>query len=462
MGLTYRRQLEDVPELIHHIQALLPAKDAARTCVLSKSWLHTWSTIPTLRFCQSTKSAIRVEKFIKRVASKSSLKELCLTVADDVASFTLPGEIFSSENLNTLSLKLDFSLHMERPLKKNYPLHISSNPLIVCVNLRVLELLDVHLSHEEVLHNLLSTCKLLEKINLRLPEGLDKIKVNNLLYLQELKIAPSSDYDEASLEIYDVSHLFSLLYETSRRNSMPELYIIDSIGSLRDIHLRGVTIDYDGLCNIINTKFPNLESLTLNIMPCRVRSLDIRSNWLQRLKIILSPSMSITVQVYAPRLLYFEYRGFGMPSLLFPTIAPGKIELTLVVNKPIDQLFFLKLREYLNLSSKFNILIRSFEDDVLVPFNIDDVRTTVLFSATNIEKLSFETCRDDGLVENSVLLFDALFSICQPLYVEAHLHMRLKAADYFLKLIDMGVMKNKSGNWPDLKCCEIRNGLEGE
>ncbi|PWA69411.1 disease resistance protein (TIR-NBS-LRR class) family [Artemisia annua] len=38
----------------------------------------------------------------------------------------------------------------------------------------------------------------------------------------------------------------------------------------------------------------------------------------------------------------------------------------------------------------------------------------------------------------------------------------LKAAEYFLKLIDMGVMENKSGNWPDLKCCEIRNGLEGE
>nr|GEX63228.1 hypothetical protein [Tanacetum cinerariifolium] len=44
-------QLVYVPnELIHRIQSLLPAKDAARTCVLSKSWLHAWSTIPTLRF----------------------------------------------------------------------------------------------------------------------------------------------------------------------------------------------------------------------------------------------------------------------------------------------------------------------------------------------------------------------------------------------------------------------------
>ncbi|GJY15487.1 F-box protein-like protein [Tanacetum coccineum] len=444
MGLTYRRQLEDVPELIHHIQALLPAKDAARTCVLSKSWLHAWSTIPTIRFCQSSKSltkqqesrylrlirrtirrydrdnipvitcdihfgirkpksATRAEKFIKRVASKSSLKELCLTlVDDDVASFTLPDEIFSNENLNTLSIKHDYSLHIGRPLKKNYPLHISSNPLIVCVNLRVLELLDVHLSHEEV---------------------------NNLLYLQELKIAPGSDYDEASLEIYDVPRLCSLSYETSRINSMPELSIKDSIGSLREIHFNGVTIDYDGLCNIINTKFPILESLTLDIMRCRVRSLEIRSNSLQRLKISLSQSMSITLEVHAPRLVSFQYKGFGLPSLLFPTIVPEQIELYLVVNDPIDHLFFLKLREYLNLSSKFNIVIRSFEDDVLVPFIIDDVRTRVLFPATNV-KLSFET----------------VVSGYQPLYVEAHLHMRLKAADYFLNLIDMGVTQNKSGN----------------
>ncbi|GJW27622.1 acyl carrier protein 1, chloroplastic-like protein [Tanacetum coccineum] len=404
IGLTHRRQLEDVPELIHLIQVLLPPEDAARTCVLSKSWLHAWSTVPTLRFCQSSKSqtkqqerrylklirrtirryyrdniplitcdihfgihkpksATRAEMFIKRVASKSSLKELCLTVVDDVASSTLPDEIFSSENLNTLSIKLDFSLHMESPLKKNYPLHISNNPLIICVNLRVLELLDVHISHEEVLHNLLSTCKLLEKINLRLLEGLNKIKVNKLLYLQELKIAPGQQKYKLMLPNY-----------------------------------------------------------------------------------FLSGTKALQCLVF----------GFQIP-----TIAPEQIELTLVVNRPIDHLFFLKLRKCLNLSSKFNIVIRSFKSAVLVPFNINDVRLRVMFPATNVRKLSFERFSDDGLVENSVL-FDASFSICQPLYVEAHLQMRLKAADYFLKLTDMGVMENKSGNSLDLKRCVIRNGLEGE
>ncbi|KAI3497046.1 hypothetical protein L1887_39427 [Cichorium endivia] len=45
-----RREVEDVPELMQHIQSRLPLKEAARTSLLSKSWLLAWSTNPTLRF----------------------------------------------------------------------------------------------------------------------------------------------------------------------------------------------------------------------------------------------------------------------------------------------------------------------------------------------------------------------------------------------------------------------------
>nr|GEY47803.1 hypothetical protein [Tanacetum cinerariifolium] len=49
------RSKEDVlpVELIHRIQSLLPLKEAARTRILSKSWLHAWYTIPTLRIIPS-------------------------------------------------------------------------------------------------------------------------------------------------------------------------------------------------------------------------------------------------------------------------------------------------------------------------------------------------------------------------------------------------------------------------
>ena len=45
-----------IPELIQHIQSLLPVKEVDRTRVSSKSWLHAWSTNPTLRFHQYGKS----------------------------------------------------------------------------------------------------------------------------------------------------------------------------------------------------------------------------------------------------------------------------------------------------------------------------------------------------------------------------------------------------------------------
>ncbi|GKA65392.1 F-box protein-like protein, partial [Tanacetum coccineum] len=298
----------------------------------------------------------------------------------DIGSFTFPDEIFSSENLNTLSLKLDVS--NDHSLKtnslRNYSHHISRNTLIECVNLRVLELLDVHIS-EEVLHNLLSTCKLLEKINLRFPAaaGLKKIKVHNLRYLHELKIAPNCHND--NLEISDVPRLRSLLYDALMMWIRPVSFKMDLIGSLRDLCLNYVDMD-DAFSNMIKSKFPFLESLTLIIKRCRVEILDIRCVSLQKLNIQLWEEKQIEVEVYAPKLIFFEYTGLAMPSLVFPTIAPEQIKLTLILNNPVDRLFFLKMRETLDLSSKFNIEIkfnidiRRFGSGVLLPFNIDDVR----------------------------------------------------------------------------------------
>ncbi|GKC78385.1 pleckstrin domain superfamily protein, partial [Tanacetum coccineum] len=171
MRLIRRQQIEDVPELIQRIQLVLPSKDAARTCILSKSWLHAWYTSPAIRFCPSVDSLKKknqrkymrwihlallryhrdnlpitsldlqlgihttyraAQKLIMRAtSSKSSPKELHLAILAAV-SFTLPDEIFSSENLNTLRLEL-ISPDESRSL------HISSHPAIQCTNLRVLE-----------------------------------------------------------------------------------------------------------------------------------------------------------------------------------------------------------------------------------------------------------------------------------------------------------------------------------
>nr|GEW47877.1 hypothetical protein [Tanacetum cinerariifolium] len=482
--LIHTKQLDDVPELIQHIQSLLPAEDAARSCVLSKSWLRAWSTIPTLRLCQpgihtslikhkerryirfirrtirryhqdnipiincdlyfaihKQKSAARVEKSIKSVASKSCLKELRLAIFGYIASFTVPDEIFSSENLNMLSIKVAFPFYM----KLSFSLHISSNPLINCVNLRELELIEVHIS-EEVFHNLVSTCKLLEKINLNLEftEGLKIIKVNNLHCLQELKITTGTRY--YNIEIYNVPSLRSFYCAASIfLGYVRALSKIGSIRSLRELYLENVMFD-DALSDMIESKFPFLESLKLIIKHCEVEIMDIRCATLQRLEIESWVSMPIKLQANAPKLLklhFYLHESVSMPSLLFPTVAPEQIELDLVLFKPIDHLLFVKIWATLNISSKFNIEIQTLKSAAPVQFKIDDVRTRVPFPATNVKSLFFHTFQDDDWDDNSVLLFDAFFSICQPMYVVAHYQQGLKVAKYFLKLVKKGARRKK-------------------
>ncbi|XP_071712385.1 putative F-box/LRR-repeat protein At5g02930 [Rutidosis leptorrhynchoides] len=211
--------------MINRIQSFLPAKEAGRTCVLSKSWLHDWSTIPKnhLRFrpplkllstqqlkTYSESINCTLQRWIHTVASGSSLKELYLTISV-LESIALPYEIFLGENLETISVKADpyFFLY--------HSLLMSNNLVIKCVNLRVLELIKVTLS-DETLVNLLSTCILLEKINLSNCKGLSRIKVKNLCYLPELEITPGTG--DLTSEIYDVPslHIFKHTLLCDRNN----------------------------------------------------------------------------------------------------------------------------------------------------------------------------------------------------------------------------------------------------
>nr|GEW97087.1 hypothetical protein [Tanacetum cinerariifolium] len=169
-NLIHTKRLEDFPELINKIQSLLESKEAARTCVLSKSWLHAWSMIPNLRFGYSTMhytnernymnlidstlqrylrdhipiqsfdlnimiadsmSTFLVGKWIRSIAIKSRLKELNLTIACySNGSYSFPDEIFSGENLDTVRVKAGTIASHQ----------MSNNLVINCLSLRVLEL----------------------------------------------------------------------------------------------------------------------------------------------------------------------------------------------------------------------------------------------------------------------------------------------------------------------------------
>ncbi|KAL7603367.1 hypothetical protein Lser_V15G17329 [Lactuca serriola] len=217
-------RLEDIPEVIHNIQSRLPVKEAARTSILSKSWLHAWSTIPILRFreavtslteeqetehvkvidhtlirylhdnipiqsinlkinIENQDSASLAEKWIRPVASKSSLYELSLTFVVASASFTLPDNILSV--------------------------------------LIILSLVKIKLLH----------CK-----------GFNTIKVKNLSYLYTLRII-SDEGNTTFLEINHVPNLrkcsFDLRFQSPPANPLPFNAHSLSLGSnLTQLYLR--------------------------------------------------------------------------------------------------------------------------------------------------------------------------------------------------------------------------------
>ncbi|PWA98621.1 pleckstrin (PH) domain superfamily protein [Artemisia annua] len=485
MRLTHRQELDDVPELIQRIQLELPSKDAARTCILSKSWLQAWSTSPAIRFCPTSFEKQHERKYMRwirlallryhrhslpitsldlhlgihtsdRAARKlisqattsssiASLKELRLTILGE--SFDLPDDMFSNENLHTLCFKLISPYTKFNP----HSLQISSNPSIRCTNLRVLDLSRVDIS-QYVLNQLISKNKLLEKIILDVRPGFDEIKVNNLRYLREVIVCLSCGGWVKSLEFDDVPSLRSLLYKPTfifLWGMPPTLFKMCPIGSLIVLELHNVYLD-DAFSNMIKSNFPFLEELTLGIKWSSVKILDITCLTLRKLMLSFLLNEEIKVQVYAPNLLTFKHASCAAPRLLFTTTPPEQIELSLTLGH-IDKWFFLGMREALKLSSKFNIKMNHFSCGVSVPFNIDAVKTIVAYPATNVEELILQHPNKNVFSEKNSLLIDGVFSICHPVYAKTYDGLRLKVANYFLYLIMKGVLES----------CEIRNPLDG-
>ncbi|GJV86906.1 F-box protein-like protein [Tanacetum coccineum] len=236
-------------------------------------------------------------------------------------------------------------------------IHLTFAILVLrCTNLRVLVLSYVHIT-PYLLDNLLYMNKLLETIFIGVTRGLNGIKVNNLrhLYVFEVCLGPDAWID--ILEIHDAPSLRSLVFKTPMFmwDYPPSSFEIRTIGGiLTKLRLDNVHMD-DAFSNMIKSNFPFLEELTLEIKSSSGEILDITSLTLRRLMLIFSPDEEIKVQVYAPNLLTYTHLSSTVPILLFTTTPPEQIELLFSLRISIDESFFLKLREALKLSSKFNI-----------------------------------------------------------------------------------------------------------
>ncbi|KAL7605163.1 hypothetical protein Lser_V15G19834 [Lactuca serriola] len=485
-----RREVEDVAESMHRIQSRLPVEEAARTCVLSKSWLHAWSTIPTLRFrvCNEQKGSMKLmdvehtlirylrdnipierfdlkidienqelvshaAKWIQSVATKTSLKEISLSIFPSgvCALFTLPNEILLGENLTKLRILASRGI-------RSVCMTTSHLPVIKCVSLRELHLNCVCIS-EEALNNILSSCSFLVTIELSKIysdscKGFKTIKVINLPRLYKLRIGLDG-WQSTSLEIRDVPNLGVFSYQLFHKvgfpdpNSLPfnsNAHSISLGSNVTQLMLGGVIAGNAGL-NMIKSGFHFLESLTLHLTSWMLGSFHFTCASIKRLSLQSCPESLIDVQVHAPKLLFFDFGGDMLPSLLFPDSSLRHIELSLALHLPVDADFFLKMREALTLSRNCDLRIIT-KNNSKLPFDIDieDLRRRLLFPpATNVKELEFETDEDECMWEQSTF-FDAFFEICHPKLVCAKPDMAYRDNNHFCRLMMREVLETTTGS----------------
>ncbi|CAH1427979.1 unnamed protein product [Lactuca virosa] len=452
--------LEDVPELMQHIQSRLPVNAAAQTSMLSKSWLHAWSTIPILRFhvpeeqgrkqlklvyidntlirylrdnipiesfelnirLQRKEHASLAEQWIRSVATKTYLKELSFRIKFDQVSMNLPDEIFSCVNIT--------KIRVSATDMKNHALWITTShqyPVIKCVSLRELHLWGVRIS-QQVLDHILSSCRLLVEIKLKYcSKDLNTIKVKGLPCLDKLEIFTFDRRHCPTMEINNVPNLrllscnlcplghtvmrlvsFNNTHSISLGNSVTQLWL-GGPGLVRD----------DASLYIIKSGLPFLKSLTLNLTYWTLGSFHFACASITRFSLMSWPDSLINIQINAPKLFFFSLYGCTMPSLSFPlSTTPEEITFRMIPWRTFDASFLLKMREALKLSRKCYVHIAPcWDSKPRPPLNmdlLDDLKTRLQFPpATNVETLSFETSQDECQWESSPF-FHAFFEICHP------------------------------------------------
>ncbi|XP_071712343.1 FBD-associated F-box protein At5g60610-like [Rutidosis leptorrhynchoides] len=474
-----RSQCGDVPvELIQRIQSLLAVKEAARTCVLSKTWSQAWSTIPRLRFhltlafpneekerdyikfmdrtmSKYIQHNIPIEslklkldnhfashffnKWISTVAAQCCLRELYIRIFcnESDSKLILSDEIFSGKILHTLSLRGSRSSPIET---------VSRNSVINCANLRLLKLEDVEIS-EELLDTLFSTCILLEKIVLSLRSDMKTFKLRNLCYLQELKLITDIPYDVWKIDNVPNLRLFDYFVRLCWTEPITK-FNVASLTSVTKLSLHGVTMDVEFL-DMIKSKLPSLEILDLVIRDWTSKRWDFTSSSLKRLTLIIPVSEKFDIQVNVPNLHHFSFSSRTMPSLVFPSSnGPEYIKLELDLFVPVDRSFFLTMRELLNLSSKFDIEISNIIHNKWLNIDNEDreIRFTVPY--TNVQQLSYYAYTPEKL-QGHLSFFDALITLCHPKYVTIYTPKE-EICDFFKPLIS-GMMAKKKADGKDIE-----------
>ncbi|KAI8569720.1 hypothetical protein RHMOL_Rhmol02G0299200 [Rhododendron molle] len=329
------RTMQLPKELIHHMLPCLLTMEAARTSVLSKTWLRAWSTYPNLDFTErnftkepSFKSVDpgfkekddpqieeARERFLKYV-DKTMIRyhnegipidkcRLDLISIDPKWAYFVDNwiGILVQNHVKELEVSVSDYSFLGSTLKKHL-----CHGTIKLYSLKMLSLRRVCITEEEI-QNIISSCPLIQELRLQSCRGLKRLQVANL---HNLNLVSVSDLEEVEIS---APTLQSFMYAVAK--DMPGTFKIDSSPHLKNLKVTNLGITDDFVHELLH-KFPVLEKLNLSF--CHwLESINISSRSLKNI-IIRRCMRLLEAKIDAPNLLSFKYDR--MPRLSITITVP--------------------------------------------------------------------------------------------------------------------------------------------
>ncbi|KAL8515772.1 hypothetical protein ACS0TY_014459 [Phlomoides rotata] len=427
-GKRLEAELQLPEAIIQHIQSFLTGKEAAQTTLLSKPWYAAWLTRPDLDFDQKAfarksdidtqRCANRFWEFVKKTVGRyekfnlqidslrlrihgSSKKYSCSKVNELIMkalkmgatcldlslffhdrAFTLPHEVFGSENLIRLSVS-------------NCKIGIGADGKVSCSRLKSLTLDNVR-AEGDIIWDIISSCPLIENLSL----------------------SPSSYPFTGFVDGPIILHEFCKL----KRLSLNRV----------DVH--------PSYLGDFSSKFPCLKDL--GIHRCYgFKVIQISSHSLECINFTQDRMLLLRVKFDVPNLRRFTFSGLSIPSLSFATSTTTTTwvsHISIKRQSPPGARWFLDLNKLLKELSPSTISLSLL---ILAQKSLDNKGKIPSLTKPIVKNLTI-----NGLYSVCPVLFYDLFQCCRPIYINSKSYIGEKKNNDYMEFVNKRMMLQVSLN----------------
>ncbi|XP_058179147.1 F-box/LRR-repeat protein At3g59190-like isoform X3 [Rhododendron vialii] len=436
-------------DVIFNVMDFLSTKEVVRSCLLSKRWQHMQAYYPNLDFDQTyfgRELAIRKPKsgnLVERYPDLEEKRDNFIRYVDEtllrfheqglrIRKFNLFFTIFESSMVSLVDKWIglategrveELHLRMHTPLDalyilpqtvfatksiktlklENFKLEQLLHQSISFSSLQKLSLICIHVD-APMIASIISSCPLIEEIELIKCLGLYKVHISDLHNLRVVVIVQHHGVIDAHIE---APSLQKLRYEDGNFDTCPCKFNLIGCHNLTDLTLRCVLVSDQQFTDLLS-KFPLLEAL--RVLDCRLlERVKISNQHLRRLKLCCLKLEE--VEIDAPKLQSFFYFG-GVIPMITATSTSGQWEgnIELYSNRCMNSHSFWKMRNLVAQSQSFKLLTLSIHCRE-ISFTVEEIKDILFPLVPMVDRMKLKLRSSS---EGYSALLDGLLWSCHP------------------------------------------------